>query len=204
MFSRALLLLWCLLCAGAGAAHASQAWWGVVTRVSDGDTLWVRPAGAGAPRKIRLHGIDAPELCQAHGPQARAALQGLVLQRSVRVQSLHSDDYGRLLARLWLEEQDVGAVMVREGHAWSYRYRNSPGPYAVQEREARAARRGLFAQADARRPYEFRRRHGPCVAPVSGWRTPGNGAGAASAAWSIRSAAHRTSAAGPPVPVPRR
>jgi endonuclease YncB( thermonuclease family) len=144
-------------------AQAADAWPGRVTYVSDGDTLWVRPAAGGRPRKVRLHGIDAPELCQAHGPEARSALQHEVLGREVNVQPLRDDDYGRLLARLRLGGQDVAAPLVRAGHAWSYRYRRSPGPYAEEEGEARAARRGLFADARAQRPYAFRRQHGPCT-----------------------------------------
>lgn len=156
-------LCWILANLCCPQAQAAEAWWGVVSHVSDGDTLWVRPADGGQPRKVRMHGIDAPELCQAHGAEARAALQRQVLGRAVRVQPLRHDDYGRLLARLWAEGDDVAARMVGAGHAWSYRYRHSPGPYADEERAARAARRGLFADPAAQRPYAFRRQHGPCV-----------------------------------------
>jgi endonuclease YncB( thermonuclease family) len=38
-----------------------------VTRVLDGDTVWVKPKGNLAPRKLRLQGLDAPEICQAGG-----------------------------------------------------------------------------------------------------------------------------------------
>jgi micrococcal nuclease len=140
---------------------------GVVTRVSDGDTVWVLPsAQAGRPKprptKLRLVGLDAPEVCQAHGPQAAAALGSRVLGRAVTVRRRATDDYGRALGTLWLDGQDVGAALVREGHAWSVRYHGDPGPYAVEEGAARSARRGLFALAAPEPPREFRRRHGPC------------------------------------------
>lgn len=151
------------LLASTPAASARQAWVGVVSHVSDGDTLWVRPTGGGAPRKIRLHGIDAPELCQAHGPEASAALRQQVLGQSVRVDPLRRDDYGRWLARVWLRQEDLAAQLVRQGHAWSYRFRQQPGPYGREEAEARTAARGLFADRQALRPATFRRRHGPCV-----------------------------------------
>ncbi|MFT3719469.1 thermonuclease family protein [Pseudorhodoferax sp.] len=147
----------------AAAERGRAAWPGQVSHVSDGDTLWVRPAAGGAPRKIRLHGIDAPEHCQAHGEAARSALARQALGQPVRVQGLRRDNYGRLLARVWLHGQDLGALQVRAGHAWSYRYRHNPGPYVREEQAARAAARGLFARADAVRPYTFRRRHGPCA-----------------------------------------
>jgi micrococcal nuclease len=52
--------------------------------------------------------------------------------------------------------------MVREGHAWSYRYRRDGGPYAKQQALARAARKGLFATARPEEPRAFRKRHGAC------------------------------------------
>ena len=153
---RALCLVWALLlCSG-----AAQALSGVVTRVADGDTLWVRPAD-GKPIKVRLQGIDAPERCQPWGEQARAALAARVLHRQVAVRTRAYDDYRRAIAHVELNGEDVAAWMVREGHAWSYRYRRSLGPYAEQEQQARAARRGLFAQA-AIEPRVFRKTHGPC------------------------------------------
>ncbi|HSV54420.1 MAG TPA: thermonuclease family protein [Burkholderiaceae bacterium] len=148
----------------AGPSHAEAAWTGVVTHVSDGDTLWVRPPRGGAPRKIRLDGIDAPEICQRHGEASAKALAQRVLHRPVRVMTRGIDDYERALARLSLQGEDVGGWMVAHGHAWSYRYRRSAGPYASQESQARRARRGLFADAQALRPREFRQRHGSCGA----------------------------------------
>jgi endonuclease YncB( thermonuclease family) len=144
---------------------AAQALSGVVTRVSDGDTIWVHPEG-GKPVKVRLLGIDAPEHCQAWGPQAQAALASRVLNQPVRVRTRAYDDYHRAVGKLELRGEDVAAWMVRNGHAWSYRYRRSLGPYAEQERQARAARRGLFA-APAVEPRAFRRAHGPCPAPLT-------------------------------------
>ena len=137
-----------------------------VTRVSDGDTLWVRPERGGPPRKLRLHGIDAPEICQPGGVAARDALQALALHRPVQVSVLRRDDYQRLLARVTHQGDDLARAMVRQGHAWSYRYRRDPGPYGAEEQEARRLRRGLFAVQPGPQapesPRAFRRRHGPC------------------------------------------
>ena len=154
----ALALLGCAASAGANPAF-------VVSRVSDGDTLWVRPDGdRRKPVKLRLQGIDAPERCQPWGTQATAALNGRALGQRVQVQGRASDDFGRLLVELRLERggADIGAWMVGQGHAWSPRFRHHPAAYARQEREARAARRGLFANPDAEPPRLFRKRHGPC------------------------------------------
>jgi micrococcal nuclease len=164
---------WAACCLGqplpqAGAPDAAPT--GVVTRVSDGDTLWVRPDAPNAdgrrpkPIKLRLQGIDAPERCQAWGPQAQAALAARVLHRQVELQTAHArDDYGRTLGNVLLQGEDISAWMVSQGHAWSYRYRRSDGPYAAQEQAARRSKHGLFADPQAVAPREFRRLHGPCM-----------------------------------------
>lgn len=164
-----------LLCAVAWLAAPAQAaqaagrvFGGVVSHVSDGDTLWVRPDAGGPPRKIRLHGIDAPELCQAGGPAAREALRLLALDQPVRVSVLRRDSYQRALARVTRRGEDLAGLLVRQGQAWSYRFRDQAGPYAREERAARQAGRGLFAAARPQapggpeHPRDFRRRHGPC------------------------------------------
>lgn len=148
-----------LLATACSAAFALE---GTVTRVSDGDTLWIRPHPSGRYVKLRVQGIDAPELCQAWGEQSRRALEALALGKVVRVEGRLRDDHGRRLVRVLLGGEDLGARMVRDGNAWSYRWRGDPGPYASDERAARAARRGLFAEPNGIAPREFRRIHGPC------------------------------------------
>jgi len=135
---------------------------GVVTHVTDGDTLWVRPASGGAPRKIRIEGIDAPEICQAFGPAAREALAARVLRRQVNVRSHASDTYHRALAHVSLGEDDLGSWMVGRGYAWSYRFHNDPGPYAQQQARAKTAGLGLWRDGSPISPREFRKQHGSC------------------------------------------
>ena len=153
----------------------AETWRGVVTYVVDGDTLHIRPLerergkdgkwGAGsmpASRSVRISGIDAPEICQAGGAESRRALTTLLLKRQVLVRTQRHDQFGRDLATLELESQDVGAWMVRHGQAWSYQYRGDRGPYAVVQDQARRARLGLFADEAAEPPRSFRKRHGSC------------------------------------------
>jgi micrococcal nuclease len=151
-----------LLASACGAAQAER-FVAVVTHVTDGDTLWVREEGRDRkPVKLRLQGIDAPERCQAGGAEATAALTARVLHQRVEVDARATDDYQRRLVVLRQGGEDVGAWMVEQGHAWSYRHRRARGPYAAEEAEARHARRGLFADPQALEPRVFRKRHGPC------------------------------------------
>jgi micrococcal nuclease len=135
---------------------------GTVTHVTDGDSIWVRPSSGGPPRELRVQGIDAPEICQAWGREARDALAAQVLHRQVRVTSRGRDTYRRTLARVSFGGQDVGAWMVSRGHAWSYQFRRDTGPYSQQQAQARTARLGLWHAAEPTEPRVFRKRHGSC------------------------------------------
>ncbi len=166
------LLVLPLLMLGSGlSAHAQTPTSGPrvyearVTRVFDGDTLWVKPLAGGRYRKLRLDGLDAPEICQTGGTASRDALAARVLEQVVTVSERSHDDYGRALVHLTHGGDDVGALLVLQGHAWSYRWRHSQGPYALQEQQARALKKGLFADVAAEVPRDFRKRHGPCPLP---------------------------------------
>ncbi len=155
-------LLLPLMLAWSVSVQAKESYTGQVDRIADGDTVWVRPDAGGRPRKLRLEGIDDPEICQPGGEIARAWLLNLALHQRVSVVVNHHDDYGRGLARVYLKGDDLGARIVRAGHAWSYRWRRSLGPYAAEEQLARQSRLGLFAVANAELPRDFRKRHGSC------------------------------------------
>jgi endonuclease YncB( thermonuclease family) len=155
---RWLALLWLLL---AGPVQA-EVFRGIVTHVTDGDTIWVRPTGSKETVEIRLLDLDAPEGCQPFGTQAKRALAARILKEPVQVRTRGEDDYRRVLARVRHKGQDVGAWLVREGHAWSVDYRGRTGPYEKYEQQARQARRGLWAGRDPMEPRNFRRHHGRC------------------------------------------
>ncbi len=158
------LSLWPAVVVGAQPRHD---WTGVVTHVVDGDTVWVRSMDGSKPVNVRLEGLDAPEICQPGGVAAREALQRRVQGRQVLVRGVRQDDYQRLLARIELNGEDVGTGLVLSGHAWSYHRRGNPGPYAAEQRQARAARAGLFAirHPPPVYPGRFRREHGSCYTP---------------------------------------
>lgn len=116
----------------------------------DGDTL--RADG----QRIRLSGIDAPELAQtcrnaqgqtwSCGAASRRHLAALVAQGGVACTRRGEDRYGRMLATCSaVGVADIGEAMVRDGYAVNYgRYTSA---YAGAEREAGAARRGLWQGA---------------------------------------------------------
>lgn len=132
-------------------------------RVVDGDTLEV------AGEKVRLHGIDAPELAQtcarANGAAwhcgwtAALRLEEVIGGRPVRCLGAERDRYGRLIARCYVVGQtgptlDLGGALVVRGLAVAYRRYSLD--YAGTEATARAARAGIWAGTFVQ-PEEWRR-----------------------------------------------
>lgn len=124
-------------------------------RVVDGDSLVVDG------QDIRLEGIDAPELAQTClrgeqvwrcGRDAATALRRMVADRHVSCRGREKDRYGRLLAVCNAGGVDLNAAMVKAGYAVAY------GNYLADERDARDARRGLWA-SQFEQPAAWRARH---------------------------------------------
>ena len=156
----ALVALVALACAAPALGETIE---GTVVRVTDGDTVVLKPDTKGEkPLKLRLQGIDAPERCQPGGDESREALSARVLNKRVKATTHATDDHKRAVATVKLDGEDVGAWMVQQGRAWTHGFKHAPAPYAKQELEARAARRGLFADPASQEPRQFRKQHGPC------------------------------------------
>ena len=154
------LATFCILPSGVAAAENWSAW---VSWVMDGDTVMLVREGQKEPVKLRIDGIDAPEICQPGGPEARDAMIRLALRKPVKVLDLGHDVYGRQVGRLSVEGVDLGAEMVDSGMAWAYRFRTGKGPYAALQREAEKQKRGLFAAPEVpMSPPVFRKFHGAC------------------------------------------
>ena len=146
------------------AQPAEQSVQGVVSKVQDGDSLWLKPAD-GPPIVVRLRDIDAPELCQAWGDEARRALTDLALGKPAVLRITGRDAHGRTLGTVIVDDVNLSRRMVEDGHAWSNRARWDQGPLVKQERMAKALGRGLHATAGAEPPWQFRKRNGRCPAP---------------------------------------
>lgn len=89
---------------------------GVVTRVADGDTIDVE-LQEGATTTIRLAGINAPELGECYGPEARDYLEDLVEDRKVGLETVGTDLFDRVLGYLLIDGRPVNLEMVAEGMA---------------------------------------------------------------------------------------
>jgi endonuclease YncB( thermonuclease family) len=112
----------------------------------DGDTIIV------AEQRVRLHGIDAPELDQPFwcrgqklecGMMALAALEALITGLNLRCEIVERDRHNRLVAKCFSTNGvDIGRRLVAAG--WALAYRQYSMDYVDVEEEAKKARRGLW------------------------------------------------------------
>ncbi len=132
--------------------------YGPLARVIDGDTLIVKIQGA--EMTFRLSGIDAPEIDQPFGREARDELVKIVGNQHCVMQVVEADSYGRTVVHLWIGDLNVNAEMMRRGMAWfDSEYARNEALYLL-ENEAREQKRGLWALPREKRvePWEWRRR----------------------------------------------
>ena len=154
----ALVMVVMLLMQGTSTEPSADSELWKVKTVHDGDTVTcVKPNGT--IQKIRLSGIDAPELNQRFGQRSTERLKHLLGGDLVRVEREGFDQYGRLLATLFRKSQNINLDMVKEGWAWVYDGFSSSSELLDAEATARKARRGLWADPMPLSPARWRQEH---------------------------------------------
>ena len=126
----------------------------VVTSVIDGDTIKVQLSEG--PALVRLANIDAPESIQSGGGAAIRALHARILGQDVSLQVIDRARDQRLVAVVFLGDENVNAWMVKQGHAWADRGSALAQDYCVWEKAARSLRRGLWADKHWVAPWDWR------------------------------------------------
>ena len=112
------------------------------------------------PERIRLNGIDCPEKGQAYGQKAKQATSALVFGKEVTLHTIGNDKYGRTIGDVLLPDgTNVNQAMVKDGWCWWYR-KYAPGYTVLEglERDAREARKGLWADPQPVPPWEWRKK----------------------------------------------
>ena len=127
-----------------------------VVSISDGDTF----TGLDSQNhqvKVRLHGIDAPEKAQAFGNVSRKALGDLIEGKTVEVQQVDEDRYGRVVANVHVGGTYVNREQVAKGLAWRYVQYDKKGEFTEIEQAAKKARKGLWGDPKPVPPWEWRK-----------------------------------------------
>jgi len=95
-------------------------------------------------------------LRQPFGQASKRALPDLVFGKHVPLHTTGTDRYKSTLAHVAVGDIELDAQMIVTGHAWQCTYDKTVVLEAA-ERNARAARRGLWVDADAVPPWEWRK-----------------------------------------------
>ena len=151
------LVLFCACVSGANVNAASL--YGKVIEVNSGDVITI--FNLNRPVRVKLVGVDAPEMNQAFGDVAKKHLSDLVFDKAVLVNYSGISSDSSLTGRVLLNDADIGAQMIRDGAAWfdpntSDRLAATDREvYQQSEQAARSERRGLWQEANPTAPWEF-------------------------------------------------
>lgn len=136
-----------------------------VSTVNDGDTVSVLVKGR--QDKVRLIGIDAPEIGQKPwGEEARRGLESVIASSSWKVRLEYdverADQYGRILAYIWTTDGKlINLLMLERGHAMLYTVPPNvkyTGQFRQAQEEARARRIGIWSENGlGEKPRDYRK-----------------------------------------------
>ena len=125
-----------------------------VTYVHDGDTLYLDPGTGGEELKVRLIGIDTPEIgddAECFGDVARDRLRALLPEGTavtVVAEDGPLDQYGRSLLHVYLPDgTHANRVLVDEGLAWAMFFdpnRDFEAEFRDAQRAAETAGAGMW------------------------------------------------------------
>ena len=141
-----------------------------VVGVTDGDTITCL-TDAKEQAKVKLYQIDAPESDQAYNQEAKQTLSDMIYGQTVRIENKGLDRYKRTLGIIWISgcwqdeadcsrrfvvPIDVNLTMIQQGYAWYYPFTKKNAEYQQAEQEAKAAKRGLWADDNPIPPWEWK------------------------------------------------
>jgi len=131
---------------------------GKVISVTDGDTFTLLTANK-QQVKIRLFGIDCPEIGQDYAEQARTYLGDLIFFDTVRVATKGLDESGATLGIVTLFKMNVNERMLQQGFAWhDTRFDTNPAWSAYAEK-ARQLKKGLWSSGSPIPPWVWKNTH---------------------------------------------
>ena len=130
--------------------------------IIDGDTIKVLSADK-EQILVRIAFIDAPEKGQPFGERAKEALSKLVFDKEVELSPHTIDRYGRLVARVFVSNQDVGLELLKAGLCWVYEKYITRATLAIEasyraaQALAESDRLGLWQDPAPVPPWEWRK-----------------------------------------------
>jgi len=122
--------------------------------VIEGDIIQIEKDGA--PIKIRIQGIDCPEIGQEYGPDARVYTMNRLLGHELEIEEQGKDLYDRTIAIIKIDGQDFSREIISVGLAWYYEKNAASQGLPDTEVKAKQNRLGLWSADNPVPPWEFR------------------------------------------------
>ena len=131
---------------------------GKVIRVSDGDTILIQ---SGSQKiRVRMYGIDAPELKQKYGEESKKYLEKRIMDKNVDIKVINQDQYGRKVGKVFYKNKDINLEMLETGNAWFYEYHaKHEKDYRKAFKNAKEQKLGLWKDKNPQNPRNFRLDH---------------------------------------------
>ena len=126
-------------------------------KIIEGDTIHI------GNNKIRLYGIDAPEINQTCtiekiiwecGFESSLALESIISEKEVQCEIVDIDRYKRFVAKCFVKNINLNQYMVQNGWAVAYRYYSDD--FIKNEEIAKKNKAGIW-QGEFLEPYLFRK-----------------------------------------------
>ncbi len=136
--------------------HAQIMLTGKVVGVRDGDTVEVLDK-QNKTTVLRLAEVDCPEKKQPFGNAAKQFTSNLVYKKTVNYIVTNKDRYGRSVAKVYYNNRYLSAELIKNGMGWHYKKHSRSKALALLEKSARARRVGLWADAKAIAPWDWRK-----------------------------------------------
>ena len=131
---------------------------GLVVGVSDGDTITVLDDMDKGRFRIRLYGIDAPEKKQDFGQKAKQYLSSRLFRKAVVIRYKEIDRYGRIVGKVYLDNEEINVDMLKNGYAWHYKKYDNSEEYSQAEINSREKGIGLWSLKNPVPPWNFRKK----------------------------------------------
>ncbi len=139
----------------------SEEYEAIVLKVIDGDTIYIKSDNG--RKKVRLRHIDAPEIKQSYGEQAKNFLDNELDGKRIIVNSDYKDKYGRDIGDIFVYNKNqaiyINAKLIKSGNAWVYKSYRKNSYLMNLENFAKNNKLGLWKGNSPIKPWEFRKKN---------------------------------------------
>ena len=139
----------------------SEEYEAIVLKVIDGDTIYIKSDNG--RKKVRLRHIDAPEIKQSYGEQAKNFLDNELDGKRIIVNSDYKDKFGRDIGDIFVYNKNqavyINAKLIKSGNAWVYKSYRKNSYLMNLENFAKNNKLGLWKGNSPIKPWEFRKKN---------------------------------------------